>query len=674
MQLIENTLRKARFSFKNGDKIKAQDLCNQALIKYPKNLRIHNLLSKINYQDKLKSMNNYFANGNYDIVIKLASELIKFNNKDPHLYNTLGLALYELNNLDDAILSYLKAIKISPSFAVPYLNLGNVYLKKEDYPSAIKNYNLALNIEPKNYVFLKNLFVALFKYTPASYQIDYTNAYEHLLSNKNTLGYENLQVLISRTINYLMLNPIFKNLNLELNSLKNNKDLEKKLHEVSNVLLFHLIISDSIIYDLDFEKLLINLRKIIFMNIEFLANSVSLYELIQSLALNSLFNDYIFYETNTEIEKVTKLEYKILDTIAQSQTLNGIDYIALSMYRNLSNYGWSNKLIFNNCSKQYVDNFINYPLEEKEIIDNIITFKEIENKMSLKVKNQYEVNPYPKWKFCNLNILGRKIKLDEFLELENINFRLSKNKSNSRKSILIAGSGTGKEVIEYALTLDDCDIVTIDLCKTSLSYAIRKSREYNITNVTFLHGDILDLKSLNKQFDFIISSGVLHHMDNPLDGWKILTDILKKDGLMKVGLYSKIARLCIKNIQNEVSQFESHDFNTIIKKYRNSLIESNDLNFHNIKSFGDFYSTSALRDLVGHVNEHQFSLPQIEGIIDNLNLTFCGFLNVNDIYTNFERFFGSKKDISNLKYWDILESNETQIFQGMYQLFLQKNN
>ena len=58
MQLIENTLRKARFSFKNGDKIKAQDLCNQALIKYPKNLRIHNLLSKINYQDKLKSMNN----------------------------------------------------------------------------------------------------------------------------------------------------------------------------------------------------------------------------------------------------------------------------------------------------------------------------------------------------------------------------------------------------------------------------------------------------------------------------------------------------------------------------------------------------------------------------------------------------------------------------------------
>ena len=52
-----------------------------------------------------------------------------------------------------------------------------------------------------------------------------------------------------------------------------------------------------------------------------------------------------------------------------------------------------------------------------------------------------------------------------------------------------------------------------------------------------MQADILDFKDkLNKQFDIIESIGVLHHMDNPMAGWKILTDCLKPGGLMKIGL------------------------------------------------------------------------------------------------------------------------------------------
>ena len=39
-----------------------------------------------------------------------------------------------------------------------------------------------------------------------------------------------------------------------------------------------------------------------------------------------------------------------------------------------------------------------------------------------------------------------------------------------------------------------------------------------------MQADILDLHKLNKQFDIIESVGVLHHMNDPLLGWKILTD------------------------------------------------------------------------------------------------------------------------------------------------------
>ena len=52
----------------------------------------------------------------------------------------------------------------------------------------------------------------------------------------------------------------------------------------------------------------------------------------------------------------------------------------------------------------------------------------------------------------------------------------------------------------------------------------------------------MDIKKLNKKFDVIESVGVLHHMGDPLQGWSVLSDCLKKDSIMLVGLYSETAR------------------------------------------------------------------------------------------------------------------------------------
>lgn len=49
-----------------------------------------------------------------------------------------------------------------------------------------------------------------------------------------------------------------------------------------------------------------------------------------------------------------------------------------------------------------------------------------------------------------------------------------------------------------------------------------------------MQADILDLELMNQTFDIIESSGVLHHMKNPLAGWKVLANCLKPSGLMRV--------------------------------------------------------------------------------------------------------------------------------------------
>ena len=61
-----------------------------------------------------------------------------------------------------------------------------------------------------------------------------------------------------------------------------------------------------------------------------------------------------------------------------------------------------------------------------------------------------------------------------------------------------------------------------------MAYAKRKTVELGVKNIEYMQADILDLAKLNKQFDIIESAGVLHHMNDPMAGWKILTDCLNQ--------------------------------------------------------------------------------------------------------------------------------------------------
>ena len=56
---------------------------------------------------------------------------------------------------------------------------------------------------------------------------------------------------------------------------------------------------------------------------------------------------------------------------------------------------------------------------------------------------------------------------------------------------------------------------------------MQKTRKLGVTNIEYMQGDILKLNQLERQFDIIESVGVLHHMDDPLAGWKVLVDRLR---------------------------------------------------------------------------------------------------------------------------------------------------
>ena len=118
---------------------------------------------------------------------------------------------------------------------------------------------------------------------------------------------------------------------------------------------------------------------------------------------------------------------------------------------------------------------------------------------------------------------------------------------------MVAGCGTGQHSIGTSARFKSSKVLAIDLSLSSLAYAKRKTKELGVENIEYMQADILDLGKLNRQFDIIESAGVLHHMNDPMAGWRVLTDCLRPGGLMKIGLYSELARQHIVEIRQEIS-------------------------------------------------------------------------------------------------------------------------
>ena len=235
-----------------------------------------------------------------------------------------------------------------------------------------------------------------------------------------------------------------------------------------------------------------------------------------------------------------------------------------------------------------------------------------------------------------------------------------------KPEILIAGCGTGQHSIATAKRFRAANVLAIDLSLSSLDYAKRKTVEFCIENIEYMQADILDLLQLNKQFDIIESGGVLHHMDNPIAGWKVLTECLKPGGLMKIGLYSKVARQHIVKIRREINQKNIRATDPDMRSFRDTIVKSNKDHHKLITASSDFYSLSALKDLLFHVQEHRFTIPLIRSNLDKLGLRFCGFEGPQ-IVAHFTHTNKNQDNRHNLNKWQEYEEANPQAFAGMYQ-------
>lgn len=608
----------------------------------------------------------------------------QFPEQGEHYYN-LGSVIADQGELDLAINCYRKAINLSPEQALYYASLGEVLTEQGHYVEGYSYLWQALELEPDNSLYKKwwaiTLRSILFEQADSTIIARIIDCFQQPDINKNNLMNPSLSLLKLTSEFQTIAHWCQSGLESLADHYCQNDGLAFFTHQLGQYLL-----SSTLIANLETEKILTSIRQIILLNFDDPKSSENLVlPFVCALAHQCFNNEYAFQVTEKEQEKVNALQIKI-ETLLATLDVNNFDRDELeiilaifSLYSPLSKLKNAHQLLLPKPDQWSVyfytlleQTLIHY-YREKELAKNVDILTKVEEKVSRLVQAQYEENPYPRW--LGITVLPPK-PITAILGRLFPYFEVPTQFINRKLEVLIAGCGTGAEAISTAINYRNVNILAIDISSNSLAYAMRMAERYQLQNITFQQGDILALSTLNRKFDLIFSTGVIHHLAQPLIGLKILTDLLTPSGLIKLGLYSKKARRSIQMARELIATYHYQSTPEDLRKCRQEIIKlassENKEWAQELVSQYDFYSLSNCRDLIFHVCEHCFTLLELKKIIEDFSLNFIG-LEVNPSTRHlYQTLFPEDSTLNQLEKWHQLEEAHPLTFISMYNFWCQK--
>ena len=637
-----------------------------------------------NFQEAIEAYNNAIiikpdcaeAYFNIGIVLQEQEKLEKaseaYKNALSHkpdyaqAHNNIGNVLRKLGRLEEAIEAYKNALSLMPDYAEAFNNMGITLYELGKLGEAIEAYNNALLLKPDSVEAFKNMGIALRLVEFAAPHPELHKSIGLLLDQKKSVRPKEIAKAV---ISLLKFEPNLQKHLAMLNAREKQHSLLETIVELSDMPLLLKLMSICPLADLELEALLKEIRAKILLEFNIVDNNPKILEFQKALSLQCFTNDYIYSQSAQETKAIDVLEAKVKKSLALGQQPSLQAILCLASYKALYEYTWHQSIAPSKTLDTVFTRQIREPRLESNLKNNIPILEEITDDISVKVRDQYETHPYPRW--VNLSLPVNSEPISDIVAQSRI--KLFDNEINkiSTPNILIAGCGTGQHSIATAAKFKNSSVLAIDLSLSSLAYAKRKTEDLNINNIEYMHADILKLDKLKKQFDIVESTGVLHHMKNPIAGWKALVNCLRDGGLMQIGLYSALARQHITEMRRETLELELGSSDVEMKLFRSNVINSG-LSHHNlVLNSPDFYSLSTLRDLLFHTQEHQFTIPQIKKCLNELNLKFCGFED-ETIVKKFKASNSGEFDVYNLDDWQIYEEANPRTFAGMYQFWCQK--
>lgn len=604
-----------------------------------------------------------------------------FSPENENILLNYGDLLTRNGEMDEAIKLYEKNV-VRHSENAP-LHIAIADLKKMDAPiEALKHYRKAISLAPDNNQYLV-------KYSLVFTNLGHLNTFDGLendlqiLLSCSEVDWGKLNVIVAK---HIKSQPAFKEILPNLRAaIKSNEDVQFDYGKVISALSNNLVITalkKIRFVDPEIEKLLETFRRLT------LAAIISdttleqpLYDLLKALLIPlahyCFANEYVFNENAFEKKSIDLILSYLdkLDSIAPQKAT--LVFLISLCYRNCHKLPTAKKIQTHSIFKadpalaQLIEIQITEPLAEQATFSKIPQMTPINDDISLSVREQYEENPYPRWQ--HLRTTPSTTYATQISNLLPI-LKGIKPSFPQQPKVLIAGCGTGKQPISTARAFPETQLLAVDLSLASISYAMRKAKELKIKNITFGQADIMELESLERKFHVIECAGVLHHMNDPEEGWRVLCNLLEDDGYMLIGLYSELARKDVIASRAFIKENGYGDSLDDIRRCRKAIVATNRGDpVHRIARHSDFYTASACRDLIFHVQEQRFTTNRIAKAIDDLGLEFLGFTHSRDeTIKQFKQIFPDDPFMTDLGNWGQFEEKHPDTFGTMYKFWVRK--
>ena len=192
--------------------------------------------------------------------------------------------------------------------------------------------------------------------------------------------------------------------------------------------------------------------------------------------------------------------------------------------------------------------------------------------------------------------------------------------------ILIAGCGTNQAAV-FAYTNPAAKVVAVDISQPSLNHQQYLKDKHGLWNLELHLLPIEELPTLGLDFDLIVSTGVLHHLADPLAGMEALKGCLRRDGAIGVMLYAKYGRIGVELLESVFRDMElgQDDASVQIVKETISLLSPDHPVQRYLKIAQDLQaSDAAVVDTFLHGRQRSYTIDECIDLVTSAGLEFQG--------------------------------------------------
>jgi tetratricopeptide (TPR) repeat protein/SAM-dependent methyltransferase len=434
------------------------------------------------------------------------------------------------------------------------------------------------------------------------------------------------------------------------------------------------VLSVTVNTDLELEAFLTEVRRRLAWTEELPAG---LNPFLAALALQCFNNGYVFTVDAEEDRRLAELRSELDSELSRATALNpGLEQklLRFALYGPLTALTQAKQLLAASIApsaplKTVLARCLAEPLQEAELAREIPSLGAIENRISQAVRDQYEEHPYPRW--LSLPHLT-PVSLPAMLRRKFPHAALPRY-LEGRIEVLVAGCGTGRQPIATALSVAGAEVLAVDLSLKSLGYARRMALRFGASTLSFLHADLLALGALGRDFALVEAVGVLHHMEDPMAGWRVLCELLRAGGFMRIGLYSELARADVVAARERIARLGLAPMARDIRAFRQSVLFGDENErLPALALSKDIYDLNGCRDLLFHAREHRYTIPELGEMLRALGLDFLGFDLADDRAVRAYRAENpADPAATDLVGWARFEAAHPGTFSGMYVFWCQ---